>query len=311
MNSIKIGKSNILFYKPPKFVTDYYNYILEIIQKILIKNKYSVNIILDSNYCKRKKNKQIKLTNKTILININFEHTIVKEGGRNTSNAVFGKLKYDKLSYYLVNIEELSKLNSSHIIIDYSLPNVVNVKESNLFSDFSKKHIYIAPTIYKNIQIQNLNRNINSLTTFINVKEPRRNKLLSDISNSTLIHKNINNCFTKKELQDLYQNTKVLINIRQTPHRCTFEELRCLPALQNGVIIVSEKVPLTEIIPYKDLIIWCHFDEIINKTQYILENYEEYFQKIFTKENIQLLQNIHLNNERILKKKILKLCKQC
>ena len=134
---------------------------------------------------------------------------------------------------------------------------------------------------------------VNILTTFINTNESRRKKLLNNIKNKNLSHININNCFDKSKLQNIFKQTKVLINIHQTEDHNTFEELRCLPALQNGVIIVSETPPVKHLIPYNDLIIWCNYDNIVDKTKDVLENYEYYHNKIFTKKNINTLTSMH------------------
>jgi len=279
---------------------DYYQYILSVLEYIIDKNNLSINIILDGNEYNFNNN------NKTIKISINYEHTLVKEGGRSVQkDTPFGKIKYNENKNYFVRIDRFQHLNSSDIIIDYSQPNIFNVKKSGLFNDFSNKHIYIAPCLYKNIYINAKNRKIPSLTTFINVNEPRRKKLLVNITQSTLKHGNINNCFDKHKLQELYQNTKVVINIRQTPHHDTFEELRCLPALQNGVIVVSEKSPLSHLVPYNELIIWTDYDNIINKTKEVLENYEEYHKKIFTEKNIKVLYKMDDKNKQIMKDKII------
>ena len=141
------------------------------------------------------------------------------------------------------------------------------MKQSGLYNNFSNKHIYLSPNLYEKLHININNRNIQSLTTFINTDEPRRKKLLDKLSQSKLNHINKSNCKYKKRLKELYQDTKVLINIHQTPHHDTFEELRCLPALQNGVIVISERSPLNHLIPYNDLIIWTDYENIINKTK--------------------------------------------
>ena len=135
--------------------------------------------------------------------------------------------------------------------------------------------------------------------------EPRRKVLLETIRKSNLDHINRNDCFSEHRLQELYQNTKVLINIHQSPHQDTFEEIRCLPALQNGVVVISEKSPLNHLIPYNDLIIWCDYDNIIEKTKEVLENYTEYFEKIFTTQNIELLYKLEYQNEKSLEDKIM------
>ena len=288
-----------------KIVNDYYEYILSIVKYIIDKNNLSINIILDGIEYNFRNN------NKTIKIAINYEHTLVKQGGRSIKKGTpFGKIKYENENEnYLVRIDRFEHLNSSDIIIDYSNPNIVNVKQSGLFSDFSNKHIYLAPSLYETLHINNNNRNIQSLTTFININEPRRKKLLENISKSNLSHSNINNCFDKIKLQELYQDTKVLINIHQTPHHDTFEELRCLPALQNGVIIVSEKSPLSHLVPYNELIIWTNYDNIINKTKEVLENYEKYYKSIFSKKNINILYKMDDVNKKVMEDKIVSLAR--
>ena len=283
----------------PKYVNDYYEYILSIVNYIIDKNNLSINIILDGEEYNFRNN------NKTIKIAINYEHTLVKKGGRSVQKGTpFGKIKYNENENYFVRIERFQHLNSSDIIIDYSNPNIFNVKQSELSSDFSNKHIYLAPILYETLHINTNNRNIQSLTTFININEPRRKNLLENISKSNLSHSNIKNCFDKIKLQELYQNTKILINIHQTPHHDTFEELRCLPALQNGVIVVSEKSPLSHLVPYNELIIWTDYDNIINKTKEVLENYEEYYKNIFKKKNIDILNGMDDENKKVLEDKI-------
>ena len=93
---------------------------------------------------------------------------------------------------------------------------------------------------------------------------------------------NVNNCFIKNDLQNLYKNTKILINIHQTEHHHTFEELRVLPALQCGVIVISENSPLSELVPYNDYIIWTSYDKILEKTIEIINNYD-YFHDLIWK----------------------------
>ena len=112
-------------------------------------------------------------------------------------------------------------------------------------------------------------------------------------------HKNVNNSFDKDSLQKLLRRTKVLINIHQTDHHHTFEELRVLPALQCGVIVVAEMSPLKKIIPYNDYIIWANFDQISEIVEKVLINYDHYFESIFkTPKKIKLneLTNQNINS---------------
>ena len=300
MNELKINNSIILIKSwVYPWINEYYQYIVSLLKLIINKNNLSINIILgDQDY-------NFHNENKTIKIDINYEHTLVKKNGRGFQpHTQVGKIIYDQTKHYFVLIGKFNQLNSCDIVIDYSIPNIFNVKESELFDDFSKKHIYIAPSLYKK-NIENRERTINSLSTFINVNEPRRKVLLEKISKSNLNHINRNNCFEAHVLEEVYQNTKILINIHQTPHHDTFEELRCLPALQNGVIVVAEKSPLNHLIPYNDLIIWSDYDNIIEKTAEVLKNYDDYFKKIFTNKNIELLYKMDDENRKNLEDKII------
>ena len=197
------------------------------------------------------------------------------------------------------------ELNNAHIIIDYSNPNIYNVKTCPLYESFSKKHIYIFSSLYEPY-FMNKDRNINALTTFINTAEPRRRELLVNIAKEKIEHININNCFEENKMQYILKNTKILINIHQTPHHHSVEELRVLPALECGVIVISEHSPLIETIPYNNLIIWADYDGIIEKTKEVARNYDLFHNKIFTKENINLLGSFKKINYDSLQAEIIK-----
>tara|TARA_B100000282_G_C31737837_1_gene494488 strand:+ start:2288 stop:4561 length:2274 start_codon:yes stop_codon:yes gene_type:complete len=297
---MSINGTKIIAFNDSVMLKDYYEYIISVIKYIVEKHNLNINIILNNN------NYTFNNDNKTIKINLNIEHTLVKENGRGLrSNTPVGKIKYDNNKYYYVRVVEIDKLNEGDIVIEYSNPNIYNINSIESYSKLSKKTIYIAPIFYKNNYINLKNRNNDVITTFYNENEPRRAEMINIIKSKNLNYKNINTCFDKDDLQKLYQNTKILINIHQTPHHDTFEEFRCLPALQNGIIVVSEKSPLNHLIPYNDLIIWADYDNIVNKVEEILENYEEYYKQIFSETNIDILNSIDIENKKIMEDKII------
>jgi hypothetical protein len=293
-----IKKSNICYDNNPiHYVKDYYNYIVNLIEKVLLIEDININIII-GNYSYIFKN-----NNKILHINLNYEHTLVKKGNRDSENVPIGKILINNSNseYYRVRIYDFTNLNKADFIIEYSNPNIINIKESTLFDSFYQKIIYIAPLLFDNLTINNNNiKNINCLTTFINIYEPRRLSLLNNISNNNICHLNVNNCFDYNDLQNLYKNTKILINIHQTDHHHTCEELRILPALQCGVIVICEESPLKEQIPYNQYILWCDYDNLIEKIKYVEENYDEIYKQIFINSNIKkdldLLQENNIQN---------------
>ena len=285
------------------YVNSYVQYIIELLKIIIIENNLQINIIIgngDYDFIVERGNNSYKI----IKININWEHTLVKQGGRGTDNYPPGKILTNEKDFYIVRFDNCEKFNDANIIIDYSIPNIYNIYKSKQYDIFFNKMVYISPVLFNyNIQnYENNRRQINVLTTFINTNEPRIKKLLDDIKLYNLNHENINNCFDNAELEKLYLNTKILINIHQTNEHHTFEELRVLPALLTGVLVISEISPLNTLIPYNDLIIWSSYDKIIETTNNVINNYEYYHNKIFKSKEI--LSYLHQNNIQKMKNKL-------
>jgi hypothetical protein len=285
------------------FIDLYVKYIIDILKYVINKNNLKINIILG--FCKDTYN--FNNNNKIIKIDLNWEHTLVKKGGRDSANFMESEVMSNSNEKYLIRIERYEQIELADIIIDYSIPNMYNINTKKFYERFFSKMIYISPMLLKydiNRYTKN-NRNLNILTTFLNVNmsDPRRNKLMDKLNNSFSNYKNINNCFKMEELKDLYGNTKVLINIHQTEHHQTFEEMRILPALLSGVIVISEISPLNNLIPYNDYIIWSSYDNIVETAKKIITNYDYYFNKIYRSTNS--LSILHNNNILKLQDKLL------
>ena len=295
--------NSYLYYENIHFcVNTYFNSIVKIIKKIL-ENNPDMNVNIWLCHGVDFSDDIFNNSNKLIKISLNCEHTIVKKGGRDTDNVAVGNIMDDNDDNYLVRIVDVDKLSDSNIILEYSEPNIFNITNS-VFNYLKNKLLYISPSLY-NFNNNLHTRNINVLTTFINTAEPRRSKLIENINANHLEYININNCFDLDSLYNVYINTKILINIHQTDHHHTFEELRVLPALESGVLVISEISPLNKLIPYNNLIIWSTYDDIISKTKDVLDNYDEYYKKIFTNENIEILTNLKQSNYDSLQQKIL------
>jgi hypothetical protein len=231
------------------------------------------------------------------------EHNLVLKEGRSVdkNNLLFGNIKsiYND-DNYLVRIIDLEKYNNYDYIIEYSLLNIENIKRSNLFDHiFLNKILYLPPFIYTIDFNFNKNRDIQLLTTYINEEEPRRKHMFYLLNSNNICYINKNNIFNKYKLCEIYDNTKILINIHQTDHHHTLEEFRILPALSRGVIIISEIIPLKEIIPYHNYIIWTTYDNILETIQKTIQKYDYYHNKFF-REDSNLNNILHnLNNNSI------------
>jgi len=239
------------------------------------------------------------------------EHNLVLKEGRsiNKNNLIFGNIKsiYNN-DNYLVRIINLENYDKYDFIIEYSLLNIENIKRSNKFdNNFIKKILYLPPFVYDiNFNFQ-FKRNIELLTTYIDINELRRKKLFDLLNKNNIEFINKNSIFDKDKLCEIYDNTKILINIHQTNHHHTLEEFRILPALSRGVIIISEIVPLKEIIPYHEYIIWTEYDNILETIKNTLKKYDYYHNNFFGEQSKlnEILNNLNDNSLNNIKKNII------
>jgi hypothetical protein len=274
-------------------VKDYTMYVIQLLEDYLnINSTLCVNIFVNIN---TNNSIEISNANKTIKIGINFEQTIVSDELVAFGVEPQGKIEFNNKKY-TVRMETFNVLNQMDIVIDYSKPNIRNIEISGLYNDYLKKIKYISPCVYKSVNNSLYEKKTNIITLFSDmIQSPRRENIITEL-NKLDNYINRYDCYNT-ELLDLLIDTKILINIHQSDYENTFEEIRVLPALMNKVLVISEISPLNEIVPYNPLIIWATYDNIIEKTKEVLQNYEEYFNKIFTNENINLLNNLNNMNK--------------
>jgi hypothetical protein len=235
------------------------------------------------------------------------EHTLVKPGARDLANAIAGVIEVPKSTdHYMVRIVNSSLLLSSALVFDYSRINLFNILQAPYFDVYSKKLFCISPALYRLEPFcleQSRGRSLNTITLFGNPDEPRRKKFIAALESNDVKSQNINNIYSG--IERLYLDTKILINIHQTDHHDTLEELRVLPALRCGAIVISEKSPLVELTGYSKYIIWGELSELPDIILDVQNNYEKWHKKIFHNSGfISRMNRIARRNELISMKAI-------
>lgn len=284
MNSELINNCRIIYSNDDIILRDYKNYFIETLKNIIVKNEIkNINFIIGKIPYTNKDDRFIK----DIKIDFQVEHTLVKPNGRNSENSIIGEIETKEDSNYLIRIPNLDYYNNLDMILEYSIPNIINISSSKdkMFENYLKKSFYFPPMNYEIDFEKSDNKKYDTITSFINTDEIRRKKFLNMLKLNKINNHNIH-CFDKDDLKKIYKESKILLNIRQTDHHDTFEEIRVLPALLNGIIIVSEDVPLRKYIPYNEFIIWSDYNNIFDKVNEILNNYDEYYNKIFKNDEL-------------------------
>jgi hypothetical protein len=270
----------------PPYVSEYVDYVCSLLRSCSSKNRL---IVLGP----------IPAPPQAFRVGINFEHTLVRSGGRDMGDAPLGIVSCigPQPQRYHVRLVNKAFLSMCDLVIDYSMPNIFHVRSSRRYTSIAEHHVYIAPCLYPIVWTRT-ERTIDILTTFLDTEQPRRKKLLQDAND---LITNVSNCFAKDDICRLYQSTKLMINIHQTPDHHTFEELRVLPALENGVLVIAEESPLKDLVPYHSMVIWVSYDRILEAARDILSRYDDIWSQIFTPKNKALLETLHSQNEASLR----------
>jgi len=263
-------------------IKDYYDYCFNLIVEALQYSEEQIDVSLGKT-----------VFDQCVRLDIQPEHTLVKLGGRSVSESVLGNIPTDDGSgNYQVRIDRFDHYRNLDGIIEYSVPNIVNMQicSDKSIIEYAKKCRYIAPLIYDTDRLEN-NERSGVFTLFALGSSPRR-----DVFHKSTGIDNISGVFCPAKLAELYYNKAVMVNIHQTEHHHTFEELRVLPALSQGVVVVAEESPLKEHIPYSDSIVWCSLENMSDVIRDVESNYQSYRQKIFTSKLSETLQKLRQNN---------------
>lgn len=274
---------------PGVYTGEYYNYCVSLFVRALEYVEESVNIILgDMDF-------KFTNSNKTFRFDIQSEHTLVKIGGRSVDRIVYGNTDLlGEDGKYLIRIPNFEYYAGLDGTIEYSLPNIENIKTNPEFADYLDTAAYIAPVIYDGISDFKVKPRMSTISMFSSNPSDRRSEFINRTKARNII--NIEGVFPKYKLREVYRNSRIMVNVHQTDHHHTFEELRVLPALCHGVIIVSEKVPLKETIPYADSIVWSSYEDLDSIIRDVQDNYEWYYEQIFTGELELTIKQLHKDN---------------
>ena len=99
----------------------------------------------------------------------------------------------------------------------------------------------------------------------------------------------------------LISKSKILVNLHHQPREYRiFESIRCYHALELGTLVVSDYSVNINLLPLKDMIIFCHPNDMKVKVKNILENYDKIYSQIFSEKNIssvnEKIQSIYKQN---------------
>jgi len=264
--------------KYDKVLSDYYKYIVNLMVKQLAKIDLKGVLLIDID-----RPVLSSIFPPFFKIKLQIEHTLAKTGARDSEGAVIGGIPIlNDDNNYLVRITKFADLLESDLVVEYSKINEANIKSVPQLASYQSKAFCIRPALY-DLRTQHFEisqkREFETITLFGNPNQGRRKTFIESLKKANVVSQNINKCFD--DVESLYLNTKIIINIRQTDSHDTLEELRILPALRCGVIVISEEAPLVRLSRYSQYVIWGNLDELPKLILEVQANYEYWHKKIF------------------------------
>lgn len=247
-----------------KYFEDYIHSILYVIKGQLFLFDYEVNIHIDKNN------------------NYIFMQTIANKFFEYITN-------YDNI--YLINTEQLSfekkqleinKYPKNLSIIDYSSSNLK-------YYDVKYKKYYLPYQINYN-EIYNINkeRDICLIGTVDSIPFNRQNII-------NILKKNFNidivSGFNKIRDAELFKY-KIILNIGYYDNNCrVMETFRCDRCVYNKMIVISDMKDDIENYYLKDYVIFTEYNNIPDKVIEVINNYDEYYNKLFSNFNFKEIED--------------------
>lgn len=219
---------------------------------------------------------------------VSTEHNVILPGGTNMPKAPLPGtlLAFDNVTNYLVANVEPEGFAKSDIVLDYSKLNIYNMKSSGFFdAEYLDKIIYVpalpfTPIVTPSIPRNNTKNEVIATFAYTNPRGDRRTEVIEALVNRG-IKATMHHFRNLTELCNLYDDSKILVNVHQTYWHHTLEEFRILPALQRGLIVVSEWVPARFTIPFSEYIVFAPYDKLAETVVEVYQHYDEYYEKFF------------------------------
>jgi len=192
----------------------------------------------------------------------------------------------------------IAGFKASSSIIEYSRSNIAHIEESSFSELYRAKVVYIAPLLgLASGGVEISPRETPTVHTMFGSPDlGRRKELVEELRRKGL---KIENLREYRDLSQAFSRVGILLNIRQFSHFHTLEELRVLPAILNGVIVVTEPSERLEQVPYRNFLISAPVEEWPKLIPRLQNSYWAVWDKMFSGNRLdQLARQLRLDNSK-------------
>ncbi len=188
----------------------------------------------------------------------------------------------------LLNTEQLSKMqwiqtlcNLPIKIVDYSFANIQCLLPY-------RQNLYYLPYMVNYNEIKNYEKTYD-IACIGCWTDSYRLHITNQIPNINIIEG-----YDSKRDEKLFRH-KILLNVHFNEQFKIFEQMRCNRCIFNKMIVITEK-SLDIDFELKKYIIECEYNELVSTTQKVLENYDYYYNMLFSDFNISEIKKMYKEN---------------
>lgn len=222
-----------------------------------------------------------KLPRKSLRIVVQPEQTITSSS---ESDQIFAQSKTidpaNGKPYFVRILGDFDGFAEADFIFEYSATNLAHVLNSDLAPLYRDRAIYIPPLIGFPDHERTIRSAPTISTMFGGPGVGRRADMLAEMHKRGIHSTNI---FNKIDYKKAFQDVAIMLNYRQFSSFHTLEELRVLPSLVQGCIVVTEDAPLLTNVPYSEFLEVATELQFVDKVQHVAEHYEEVWGRVFGK----------------------------
>ncbi|CAE7251151.1 unnamed protein product [Symbiodinium natans] len=178
--------------------------------------------------------------------------------------------------------EGYCKAATTGILVEYAMPNMVAIREARVLPpQVIDAILYVPPLIYDLFPKRSGRDPAMPITTWRPYTltgrhgRNRRSKLLKRFKKHNISTQNLLGLEDGTlELQEVLRHTAIMLNVHQTEEFHTIEELRILPAILCGVVVISEVVPYMSDIPWRSFVVWTTMEKFPETVKEVQANFD-------------------------------------
>lgn len=272
----------------PVHLRAYYHHVVGLVRSILAELPTPLTVIFDEPGKRPPALARLldDARGRVVRVGVQYEHTLVRPGGRDADGATPSATPLPEGGgCYLARVVDRAFLESCDLVVDYSLANRAHLERAGGYERLLERMLCLSPVLLPPA-LEPLPPVPTALTLFSDPAVPRRRRFLDAATARGLPLSNLRGVWRMADLADRYRRAGVLVNLHQTDEHHTLEELRVLPALLCGTLVVSESVPLGAVIPCAEHIVWAEEEGLVDAVAAVLADPAGYRERVLRFEQL-------------------------